>query len=287
MPKPLLYLVLGTPGSGRREVIADLIHEGFSPDEGVLSFLPETEASSPFDAQLGRVVRWSFEKGEALKLDCPSPCEAAFLFFDCLSNPVDQFEAVQAWLPRSGLELGRIFCLVSCSFAQAQEGLLPWYDACIHFADVVLLNHREDVPNRWVSEFVGRYQKQHFPCLFELVKMGQVKNPAMLLEPQARRISLAFDEVGPLALPPEAILLDEEGEEIDSLDEAPKKKAPAKGKSKGKPKAVPKGKKDKQSPEEVAKEDRIQVDPYFERRPGGRRVKEIPLLRDFLPGSQP
>jgi hypothetical protein len=85
-----------------------------------------------------------------------------------------------------------------------------------------------------------------------MVKAGHIKNPALLLEPQARRISQAFDEVPDIFASDVEIEIededeDEEGEE--SPDEA-----------------------DLPPP----------VDPYFARRPGGRRIKEIPDLVKFL-----
>jgi hypothetical protein len=64
----------------------------------------------------------------------------------------------------------------------------------VHFSDVVLLNRREGVPNQWMNEFSARFKKQHMPCLLEFVKNDEVQNPALVLEPQARRISMLFDD---------------------------------------------------------------------------------------------
>ena len=117
-----------------------------------------------------------------------------FFFTDGRRNPVDQVEAFQAWLAASGGELARILCVINCGLAAQHKELLAWFDACVHFADVVLLNRRDGVANKWMSDFQARYAAQFLPCLFELVKAGRVTNPALILEPQARRMSHVFDE---------------------------------------------------------------------------------------------
>ena len=38
--------------------------------------------------------------------------------------------------------------------------LLAWYDACVHFSDVVLLQRREGVANKWVSDFLKHHEDQ-------------------------------------------------------------------------------------------------------------------------------
>jgi hypothetical protein len=75
------------------------------------------------------------------------------------------------------------------------------------------------------------------------VKHGQVKNPAVVLEPQARRLSHVFD--------------DELNWEITGTAEE-----------------------DAEGDEEV--EAHPEVDPYLDRLPGGRRVKEIPDVTKYL-----
>jgi hypothetical protein len=76
------------------------------------------------------------------------------------------------------------------------------------------------------------------------VKAGRVKNPLLVLDPQARRMSHIFDI-------DEWTGLDLEGVEFGTEDED-----------------------DEWKP---------QVDPYFELRLGGRREKEIPDIAKYLP----
>jgi hypothetical protein len=76
-----------------------------------------------------------------------------------------------------------------------------------------------------------------------------VKNPGLVLEPQARRMSHAFDEEQ------DWIFTDAQGGEIDEEEET-------------------------SGDEEV--EATPAEDPYFERRSGGQRVKQIPEVRRFL-----
>ena len=254
--KPLVYLILGAAGSGRREIVADLIDGGLAAGsagqpfdlaqsrQSALALLPANEQAGEADARLGLLARWAWIDG---RIESPDLAGAThvFLFTDGRRNPVDQVEAFQAWLAASGGELARILCVIHCGLVAQHKELLAWYDACVHFADVVLLNRREGVPNKWMSDFQARYAAQFLPCLFELVKAGRVENPALILEPQARRMSHVFDEE------PNWEVTSADGEEEDEADE-----------------------------EEITAQP--EEDPYLQRRAGGRRVKEIPDVAKYL-----
>ena len=162
----------------------------------------------------------------------------------------DQIEAFKAWLALNNAELARALCVVDCRLAERHPPLLAWFEACIHFSDVVLLNRREGVENRWLSGFLEHFRSQHLPCLFETVKAGRIRNPALILEPQARRLTQIFDEEQ------DWIFTNAEGDEIDEEDIT--------------------------DDEEEEVQATPAVDPYFERRNGGRRVKELPDIAKYL-----
>ena len=249
--KTLVYLILGTAGSGRREIIADLI-DGNSGEGGRTAVLLEAgEAAEGAEERLGNVERWRWTAEGAIEAELPEgDGKIVFLVTNGRRNPVDQVEAFRAWLPTQGAELGRIICVVDCSLAERNPPLLAWYDACVHFSDVVLLNRREGVSNKWVRDFEARYRDQCYPCVIEFVRAGRVRNPALILEPSALRISQAFEEE--LAW----VAVDEDSEDGAVEDEA-----------------------------DGAEEEVEMVpaeDPYFARRPGGRRLKEIPEVARFL-----
>ena len=249
--KPLVYLVLGASGSGRREVIADLIKDGLDESDRAAVLLSTAEAASACDATLPGFARWEW-RDDVIAATLPPEATHVFFITDGGRNPIDQIEVFKAWLEAQGGELARVLCVVNTRLAEQHPPLLAWFEACIHFADVVLLNRREGVENKWMSDFLGHFKKQFYPCVFELVKDGRVKNPALVLEPQARRMSHVFDEE------PNWIFTNAEGEEIDEQEET--------------------GDEDDDEIEAKPEED-----PYFERRNGGRRVKEIPDIAKFLP----
>lgn len=240
--RPQVYLILGAAGSGRREVVADLIEGGLGDGAVVQSLLAAGETAGAADARLGTLTRWDWADG---RIAAPEPAAGATVFFfaDGRRNPIDQIEAFQAWLVGAGGELARILCVVHCGLAAQHPPLLAWYDACIHFADVVLFNRRDGVANKWYSDFRAHYAAQFLPCLFEVVKDGRVANPALILEPQARRLSHFFDA--------------EQDWEVE-------------------------GGEDEQAEGEVEVEAHPVEDPYLQRRPGGRRVKELPDIAQFL-----
>ena len=246
--KPLVYLILGAAGSGRREVLRDLIEDGIDDSDRAAVML----AASEMTAQDGKtnlpaISHWRWDDGV---IDAALPAGATHVFFvtDGTRNPVDQIEVFKPWLNAQGGELARVICVVDIQLVEKNPPLLAWFEACVHFSDVVLLNKREGVENKWVSDFLVHFKKQYYPCVFEMVKDGRVKNPALILEPQARRMSHVFDEEQ------DWIFTNAEGDEIDEQDETEDDEIEAK-------------------PEE---------DPYFARRNGGRRVKELPDIAQFL-----
>lgn len=247
---PLIYLVFGAAGSGRREILSDLIDAGLdaSSDRAAVILASDENADS-FDAKLPNVSRWSWED-ERIAAEVPEGVTHVFFVTSGRGSPVDQAEAFKAWLDAHDLELARALCIVNCQLAEKSAALLAWYEACVHFSDVVLLNRREGVENKWLSDFLTHFNKQFYPCVFEMVKQGKVKNPALILEPQARRMTHAFDEEQ------DWIITNAEGEEVDEEDE---------------------------TTEDDELQAKPEVDPYFERRSeGGRRLKELPDIRKFL-----
>jgi G3E family GTPase len=249
--KPLIYLILGAAGSGRREILADLIDAGLGSDAKVAVLLSEDEAASEFDAKLPQVSRWHWSaEDDRIVAELPAGATHVFFVTSGRASQVDQIEAFKAWLTPQGAELARAICVVNCQLAEKNPPLLAWYEACIHFSDVVLLNRREGVENKWISEFLAHFKKLFSPCIFETVKAGRVKNPALVLEPQARRMTHVFDEEQ------DWVVTNAEGEEIDEEDE---------------------------TAEDEELQAHIEIDPYFERRSeAGRRVKELPDIRQFL-----
>ena len=246
--KPLVYLFLGAAGSGRREVVADLIDGGLAGEARPAVLLAADEPASELDRKLPGLARWTWT-GEAI--DAVPPPNATHWFFvtQGRGNPVEQIGAFKPWLQAQGGELARVISVVNCQLAEKNPPLRVWYEACIHFSDIVLLNRREGVANKWLSDFLAYFQDQFYPCLFEQVKGGRVKNPALVLEPQARRLSHWFDEEQ------DWIFTNADGEEVDE-DEV------------------------------TGDDDEIEATPaedlYLARDAAGRRTKRIPDIAKFL-----
>lgn len=267
---PLVYIILGASGSGRREVLADLIDGGLTEGDRAAVLLSTNEAASEHDAKFANIARWTWHEGE---IGAVLPPGATHVFFvtDGRLNPVDQLEALQTWLKVVQAELGRVITVVNCQLAEKHSALVAWYEACIHFSDVALLNRREGVANKWMSEFQAKFKDACYPCLFEMVKGGRVKNPVIVLDPQARRMSHIFDIDEWTGIDLEGVEFGTEGAD-DPEDEDD---APAKGDG-GKKKGHP-----NQSP--LDDDDWLpEKEPYFEMLPNGRRAKEIPDIAKYL-----
>jgi hypothetical protein len=268
---PLVYIILGAAGSGRREVLADLIDGGISETDRPVVLLSSAEAASEHNAKLANVARWTWREGA---IDAALPPGATHVFFvtDGRQNPVDQLEALQKWITAVQAEVGRVITVVHCRLAEKHAALIAWYEACIHFSDVALLNHREGVANKWMSDFQLRFKEACYPCLFEIVKAGRVKNPLVVLDPQARRMSHIFDIDEWTGIDLEGVEFGiEDEDEPEADDDEPAK--PAGGKKKSNSNESPLDDEDDWKPE---------VEPYFELLPNGRRVKEIPDISKYL-----
>lgn len=257
---PLVYFILGTPGSGRRGIIRDLIDNGFEAGETALVLLAEGEPADPADARLAargatRVQRWKYvPPAPSATLAPPELPEVklagarqVFFLADAHADPITQLEALKPWLARHGVQLARIFCVVDCQFAEKQTPLRAWYEACIHFSDVVFLTKREGVANKWISDFLRHYQDECVPAHFLHLKKDGIANPALLLDPSPRRVSQYFDEAE-----------DFSGLVIETDDE---------------------------EDEDEGENGLPESEPYFERQRSGRRVKELPDIRNYLPAK--
>ena len=246
-PAPSVYVVIGTPGSGRRALVLDLAENGLAAETDVLVLVPGSSAEDPAEAALAArarttVRRWSGTDA-ILPADAPAAGATVFLLLDPLGDVLDQLEALRPWLAERRAELARVLVVVDCQLAERTPGLALWYDACIHFADAVFLARREGVANKWMSDFVRRYEEQAYPCYFLPVRKAGVANPALVLEPQPRRMSQYFDPQDEL---PEDLEIETDDEEPEDDEDAP------------------------------------QPEPYFERNRAGRRVREVPSLRTVL-----
>lgn len=244
-----VYFILGTPGSGRREIVRDLIANGLAENDRAIVLLAESEPADPADAKLAalpgtEIRRWTWTGTSLPDMDLPAD-STVFLLADPQINPIDQLEALKPWLVARSAQLARIFCVVNCRLAEQQPVLRQWFTALIHFADVVFLTKRDGVANKWLSDFIKHFTDEYYPCHFVQVKnRGELANPLVLLDPTARRVSQYFDEG--------------ESYEIEGLET--------------------------DDDEELTEEDTglPPPEPYFVRDLSGRRSKEVPDVRPFL-----
>ena len=246
---PLLYFVLGTPGSGRRGIVADLALNGLAAGDRAVLLIPESEKSS---ASLIPVSAWTWNDG-AIEAAIPADATHVFMIADSALSPVDQIEALVAWLPMSGARIGRVFSVVDCVFGHAHPDLFGWFEACVHFSDVVFFTSTAGVPGSWLLDFEKHFKKQFYPCLFERPVKGEVSNPALVLETMALRMTPAFEDEFALATAEYEV----EGGDEDEGDDA------------------------------FVEEDEPLEDRYFARNGGGgNRVIPVPDIAPFLPQAK-
>jgi hypothetical protein len=243
-----LYFILGTPASGRRSIVLDLIENGVAADEPAIVLIAESEAADPADEKLAaranvQVRRWSWNGTDLPDQELPAN-GAVFFFAESRGDPMTQLEALKPWIDRHPVELARVFTVVDCQLAEKQAPLAAWFDACIYFSDVVFLTKRDGVANKWLSAFIRRYEDQFYPAHFIQVKKGGLPNPAIVLDPTPRRVAQYFEEIEDLS----GVVIETDDDEEDAEED----------------------------------EDAPKPEPYFERNRSGRRVKELPDIRNYL-----
>jgi len=245
---PAVYLVIGLPGSGRNEVVLNLIEGGLGAEQSISIFHPHNDV--PTEGTLKhahiKLEPFSFRDGHFAfepKADTSEENDVAFFLSDGRVSVIDQIEAFPPWLASRGLELARVILVVDCALAAAHPEVAAWHEACVHFTDCVLMNRRNALSNVWAQQFQKKFAEARFPCVFCNVKDNAVENAPLVLFPEARRMSLVFDHIDPI----DELELDEENlpEEPFTLENKP--------------------------------------DPYFERMPGGQRRKPVPDVSEFLP----
>jgi hypothetical protein len=240
--RPRCYLILGAIGSGRREVLADLAVQLEGPAKTLL-LTEASEPGDPADALLEPLVsRGVYTLGfdsQGADSRCQLELEpgaldgfdVVFVLAPGTGDPVDFVEAAADWLPTSGLDLARVLMVLHCQLAERKPQFRPWFDACILFADYVLLNRRDGVSNKWMSDLQRHFKELCYPCHFEMVKQGRVRNPAFVLLEEARRMAQIFDRDPEADFAEVEVLVEtEDGEELpleDAGDPETEEDAPA------------------------------------------------------------
>lgn len=211
--EPPAYLILGATHSGRRAAVFDLIKDLASESDRFEVVISKLEPPTQYDQRIPALPGVELNNFETdLRSLPPGELRAgstSILIAAGAMNPVDQVESLKDLLILANKELGRIITLANCRMLNRHPSLFAYYAACIHFSDVVLVHEPESVSRQFVRDFIQRYKDEYYPCLFEPMKRGRVKNPDLILETEPRRISLYFD-------PEEEDWLEEEEEDVEA-----------------------------------------------------------------------
>ncbi len=249
MPAPI-YIVLGLPDSGRRDLILDLVDNGL-PKGAPVTLVHAKDACTDLaedrllQGHATTVKTFTFKDGKFDNIPLPQEGDESTWFWlpDGRESLIDQMEVLRDIFKAKGLAPARVFLTVHCAIAAESKLAAEWHDAAVHFSDYVFVNRCEGASAEWVKDFEKKYKEACFPCKFERLRRGSVKNPAIVLYPEARRMSLIFDDLDPI----DTLEIDE-----DNLPDEPFDLT-------------------------------VKEDPYFERITGGRRAKPVPHPSEFLP----
>jgi hypothetical protein len=138
--------------------------------------LAESETPAEWDAKLARLTRWAWAD-EIIVGQIPEGATRVFFISDGHANPVEQIEVFKGWVETQGGELARVLTVVNCQLAEKNPPLLAWYEACVHFSDVILLTRREGVANKWLSTFLAHFEKTILPVSLRARERGEGEKP--------------------------------------------------------------------------------------------------------------
>lgn len=219
MARPL-FVVLGANPADRLLLTDFLVRAGWDPAHAIAVWCEPDDVQTTDHKFARQLAFHAIEPGSfAVPL---VDAEAAFLLPPLADDPRDWLEPLPGWLQEHDLELVKILAILDCARLHNEPELRPWYDACMHFADVLLLSHRDAVEKKWVSDLERELQREAYPFLVTtLKKTGAVEAPLEVLFPETRRLSQYFDE------PETNPLLAESWNGIEIEDEDPEETAAA------------------------------------------------------------
>jgi len=242
-------ILLGSPNSGRRGVIANCLEMAVSDESHVAILISESECESESEKNISKfpyakILKYKDSQDAKEQILALENIDMLFYVADSNQNVIDELEFLKNLNESNVIHLVRIWSFIDCKlFLEHGDKVASYYDALSHFCDCMLLSNRSDLKNAQVEEIIKRYTKMCHPHLIAYVKKDfKCDNPALLLIDEARRISMAFDAYDPI----DELDLDEE-----NLPE---------------------------EPFDLSKKD----DPYFVRLENGMRAKTVPLINTFL-----
>ena len=201
---PKVYLLLGPNDSGRRAFLLDLVLDAQYLGLGsVLYFKHTSENPHSYDSKLAKAphldqMYWSVMNCKVKHEKITRRADSVFFVAPSSVDPSDVIEALKGWLTKNNCQLTRIFTMVHCALINENPAVKLWYEACMHFSDIVLLNRRTGLNPKWLGDFTKKYAKQFNPTRFILVKKDKVDNPADVLDGRSYRNSLYFDTLIPI-----------------------------------------------------------------------------------------
>tara|TARA_R100000027_G_scaffold5466_2_gene4416 strand:- start:338 stop:1114 length:777 start_codon:yes stop_codon:yes gene_type:complete len=191
-----LSVLLSGPNANRWKLVRDTVSQVLPQEEGLRIYVTADEldrAREEFPADRYEVAEWRLRDG-ALEFSEPLSIERNnFLLYGLPAFPDDLLEGLAKAYRRGQFEIGRVITQVQCGWCAHVEEAKGWFDGCIHFSDLVLLDSRPEVEDLWVRDYQEHYRKLRFPCHFDLVRKGLPKHPLWVFDSQPRRMSLIFD----------------------------------------------------------------------------------------------
>ena len=191
-----LSVLFSGPNPTRWKLLQETVSHALPKEEGLFVYVTPgelKEAREALPAERYTVGTWTLVEGRVV-FDQPLSAEMGnLLIYGVTPFPADLVDALILGYRADDYVIGRIITHVHSGWCDTVEEAKGWYEGCIHFSDLVLIDSRDEVVDNWVRDILERYRKLHYPCHFDLVRRGLPKHPQWFFDSQPRRLSLVFD----------------------------------------------------------------------------------------------
>jgi len=207
-----LYVLLGWDTHDQLLLVQDLLEERLQTAVSVVIYAHATARKPDWVERASNAIQWVNWTLEDGAINAPwVDADAHFFCIDRHVDIIDVLEALSNWLPQQEQSVTGIIGIVDAQKIQTVPEVKPWYEAIIHFSDVVCLDQVQKLKANWVEHYIEPFKKQCYPCLFLTMKDGRVPNPAIILDAGVRRMTQVFDQ----------LQVDDEDEAMDQYEVDP------------------------------------------------------------------
>ncbi|MFI3290545.1 MAG: hypothetical protein R3Y46_01545 [Opitutales bacterium] len=196
------YMLIGTPYTGRKNIVKECFEKVITDSEKTLVLLSKDEAG--LDTYIESLKKFEnavvfvYQDKEEARDFIANEQNAQWLFY--IANPsenlADEMEFAKELNEYQLIRMVRILGFVDCNlYASKWNDVENYYDALSHFSDCLMLSNRSNLQNNHIEAIKKRYEKMYRPHRVYLIdKNHRTSDINFLMIDEARRMTFIFDD---------------------------------------------------------------------------------------------